>query len=265
MTTDLSKNLRKLCAERGSIAQICREIGLNRQQFNRYLSGAGAPSAHNLFRIARYFGVPEADLLAPENTSGAPPPKPAQVRAPLGVFATAFADQAARMRRYLGFYHAHFCTPSWEGQVLRSLVRLYEQDGFVASRTFEQAVSVDETIHQKVRYNGLAAYRGNCLYVVESENYNDGGVVETILSPAPRQQVNYLRGMTLGLAWRPRVTPYSSRVIWKRLDERVSAREALKDCGRFPIDSTKLDLTARTFLRSGLAKSPDPHSSVDFF
>ena len=39
MTDHLSKNLRLLCAQHGSIARVCREIEINRQQFNRYLSG----------------------------------------------------------------------------------------------------------------------------------------------------------------------------------------------------------------------------------
>ncbi len=47
MSGNFSNNLRRLCAERVSIEQVCREIGFNRQQFNRYLNGGGMQSAQN--------------------------------------------------------------------------------------------------------------------------------------------------------------------------------------------------------------------------
>ena len=36
-------NLRAACATRRSISEVCREIGINRQQFNRYISGEARP------------------------------------------------------------------------------------------------------------------------------------------------------------------------------------------------------------------------------
>ena len=39
MTDDLKANLRFLCAEKASTAQVCRDIGINQQQFSKYLSG----------------------------------------------------------------------------------------------------------------------------------------------------------------------------------------------------------------------------------
>lgn len=64
MVENFSHNLRSLCADYGSISQICRDIGINRQQFNRYLNGASMPSAHNLRRIARHFDLNEETLFA---------------------------------------------------------------------------------------------------------------------------------------------------------------------------------------------------------
>ena len=57
-----SANLRFACATRRSISQICREIGINRQQFNRYIGGEARPSPHNVARIARFFGLVAEDF-----------------------------------------------------------------------------------------------------------------------------------------------------------------------------------------------------------
>src|SRR6185369_462072 len=59
---NLSTNLRKLCREHGSVAAICREMGVNRQQFDRYLTMDALPNKATTERICGYFGIEEAEL-----------------------------------------------------------------------------------------------------------------------------------------------------------------------------------------------------------
>jgi transcriptional regulator with XRE-family HTH domain len=61
----LGDNLRKLCGDVASISELCRVIGVNRTQFNRYLSGTAFPRPDTLFRICRHFGVDANILLRP--------------------------------------------------------------------------------------------------------------------------------------------------------------------------------------------------------
>ena len=225
-----SQNLRSICAEYGPIAQVCREIGINRQQFNRYLNGGGMPSAHNLRRIARHFDLPEADLFADhdEFTRRHILSRKRIASGPVDLMIDPFRNQTQTLRQYLGFYHSHFQTPTWDGKILRSLIWLYEKDGYVMSRSVERVVSKDGSVNQKSRYEGMVTQRGNRVYIVEHEMVREGSVVETILTPSHRQQVKYLRGMTIGVAWRPHISPYASRAIWKRmkLRQRSSTRPA---------------------------------------
>lgn len=251
MDKDFSMNLRSLCAEVGPIAKTCRDIGINRQQFSRYLSGAGLPSAHNLRRIARHFGLSEAELFSDheEFTQRQILNRKRYLRGPVDLMIGPFRDQAGPLRRYLGFYHGHFQTPSWENMVLRSLIWLYEKDGFVMTRSLERVTAPDGSTRQKSRYEGMVMQAGNRLYVVEQEMVRDGSVVETILTPSHRQEVKYLRGLTIGVAWRPHVMPYAARSIWRRIEDRVSAREALRACGAFPIASREIDPMIRNYLK----------------
>lgn len=64
-------NLKYACSTRVSISDFCREVGLNRQQFNRYINGQAHPSPHNLLRIASAFGLEPGDFTAPPRSSGA--------------------------------------------------------------------------------------------------------------------------------------------------------------------------------------------------
>ena len=263
MATDFSSNLRSLCAEYGSIAEVCRAIGINRQQFSRYLSGGGLPSAHNLRRIARHFTISEADLFADHQdfTQRHILNQKRVARGPVDLMMGPFRDQAKVLRRYLGFYHGHFQTPSWDNMVLRSLTWLHEKDGFVMIRSLERVSSPDGSVRQKSRYEGMAMQSGNRIYIVEQEMVREGSVVETILTPSHRQQVKYLRGLTIGVAWRPHVMPYASRAIWKRIEDRTSAREAIQACGAFHVDSREIDPTIREFLKEEGASSRAPARS----
>ncbi len=62
------RNLRALCENGQPITVICREIGINRTQFNRYLSGEAFPRPDVLARICAYFHVDARILLEPLET-----------------------------------------------------------------------------------------------------------------------------------------------------------------------------------------------------
>ncbi|WP_254054545.1 helix-turn-helix transcriptional regulator [Roseovarius sp. EL26] len=62
------ENLRALCAQHPSVAGICRELKINRTQFNRYLSGESFPRPDVLSQICHYFGVDARILLEPINS-----------------------------------------------------------------------------------------------------------------------------------------------------------------------------------------------------
>ncbi len=84
--------------------------------------------------------------------------------------------------------------------------------------------------------------------MTEHELAREGSVATTILYSAHRQQLKYLRGMTMGVAWRPYPHPYAAKTIWKRLHERVTAREAIAACGIYPAQSNRIDPTVRKHL-----------------
>jgi transcriptional regulator with XRE-family HTH domain len=59
-------NLFALTTTRGSIADVCRQTGINRQQFNKYLAGASLPSEKTLEKLAHFFGVRDTDMFFPQ-------------------------------------------------------------------------------------------------------------------------------------------------------------------------------------------------------
>ncbi len=61
----LGANLRRLTRHAVSISALCRDLGINRTQFNRYLAGESFPRPDVLHRICRFFEVDARILLEP--------------------------------------------------------------------------------------------------------------------------------------------------------------------------------------------------------
>ena len=78
----LGDNLRHLCRNTPSISELCRDIGINRTQFNRYLNGSAFPRPDVLFRICQHFSV-DANILL--HRLDAPKPQTAPVSPPVGL------------------------------------------------------------------------------------------------------------------------------------------------------------------------------------
>ncbi|WP_074734120.1 XRE family transcriptional regulator [Ruegeria halocynthiae] len=58
-------NLRQLARKYPSVSELCRQLGINRTQFNRYLSGESFPRPDVLDRICQFFNVDARILLKP--------------------------------------------------------------------------------------------------------------------------------------------------------------------------------------------------------
>ena len=65
------ENLRQLSSSYVSISDLSRQLGINRTQFNRYLSGESFPRPDVLARICSFFKVDARVLLEPVNEIGA--------------------------------------------------------------------------------------------------------------------------------------------------------------------------------------------------
>ncbi|WP_211341086.1 helix-turn-helix domain-containing protein [Paracoccus methylarcula] len=236
------------------MSQICREIGVNRQQFNRYISGETLPSAYNLARIAGYFGMEAKSFrLRPEifrdrfnqpggNLSGD------------RVLNDGFPGDIDGLRRHLGFYQTYHRSMSWPDHVVCSCARLYERDGSVHVKSIERINDPENEIRQFSRYVGLAAFWRQRIFVVERTTGPQSMIAETILTPFGEHQRVYLKGITIGVSWRKENLPYSSRMIWRYLGRDVDYRILLRNCGILQADSRHLPPTVRKFLNAPLSE-----------
>lgn len=250
MTDDLGRNLHYLCAHYRSVAEVCRRIDINRQQFNKYLSGSAVPSLHNLKRIGDFFGVEESELLlAHEDFVQLVLRRPVGLDVP-EVMRRFFQDSRQRlhssrlaMERYLGLYHAHFLSPAWPDGILRSLYVITGDRQLTYAKAVErlawrERARRDPFVH---KYEGIAIYDENRLYLFDWQPRLSNIFSMTVLYPSVRSRVTFLNGIVTSVTGGVSRRPYSSKILFERLPDGTGFREALESCGVYRRDSKEVD------------------------
>jgi transcriptional regulator with XRE-family HTH domain len=250
MTNEFSTNLRAIAASRRSVSELCRELGFNRQQFARYLTGEAKPSPHNLMRISEGLSIPEDDLLKPHNLFRAQYIEGRLGRADFSLLDRAFPGEIRKLRPLLGYYHGYFEIPESAGVLVRSFIELREQDGKVISKSIERRMR-DEASGYLSKYQGLVSFLGNCIFVVEFEYLSGDSLVETILFPPYRKKLDVLTGLTFGVTSRVHRQPFASGIIWKFIGKSTDVRQGLSRCGRVSLQDKSLDPSVRRYFTSG--------------
>lgn len=166
-----ARELRLQCARKGSIAQLCKATGINRQQFNKYLAGQMLPSTRTLRKICRYLDVTEEQLLSGRRPAdGTPVPSispaidfdsqlPPVMRLLRQGQVNGFAA-ATSVRLPNGLYECYSPAYMQSGLLVRWLLHLSEtQHGQVYSyRTHIREPGCAGCPESRVRYRGAVIY-----------------------------------------------------------------------------------------------------------
>ncbi|WP_435105070.1 helix-turn-helix domain-containing protein [Arhodomonas sp. AD133] len=264
MHQDFAANLRLLCSYYRSIADVCRRLDINRPQFNRYLSGRYKPLAATMRRICDFFGVEEHEILLP-HAEFKPlirlrPQTNGEAHAGSGprIPETLIRQGCAGMARYLGAYFEYYRSMSRPERLLRTLVCLEQRgDTVVYQRTERMKPHAGgKPCHN--RYLGTAFFLTDRIFMVDHESINGHEITQTILFPSFKSRVTRLSGLKLGVADNSARMPCSVRVLYERLDERTSARQALSRCGLLEPDSPDIAPEIRAAVRNDIGPG-DPH------
>lgn len=250
-TCNFIENLRYACSQKKSISQICRDIGLNRQQFNRYINGTSRPSAYNLTRIARYFSLHSADFHTVPSVFASRFEKAQRGTIDKDRINEGFPGDIRALRHHLGYYQTYHVSLSWPGNVVCSCCHLEERDGLVISKSIERIRNVELEIKQFTKYIGKASYLRDRIFVVEAATMGEPIITQTILLPFQEHQQLYLKGLCTGISWRNQNMPYATRMIWRYLGTNPDKRAMLERCGIISPRSRRLSPTVRKFLLAG--------------
>lgn len=237
MTDDaFSTNLVHACGFYPSIAYVCRRMGINRQQFNKYLAGSARPSRHNMRRISDFFGVSEAELLAEptrftELLSLRRTPQPANQDDIVTPTYHRLSRLSASLDRYCGSYFRYFYSFSNPGYVMRSFARLGRKDEAYLWKNIERELNPETGTAEVAKYEGIALFLGERINIVEYESVLASSITQMILYPSYQTGIDYLLGLQTGGPIKRGRMPAASKVVLQHLGEHVDTRRALRECG----------------------------------
>ncbi|MEL7132752.1 MAG: helix-turn-helix transcriptional regulator [Pseudomonadota bacterium] len=129
------ENLRILASDYPSISELARQLGINRTQFNRYLSGESFPRPDVLSRICDFFDVDARVLLEPvQNISGGSDPL-------VGPFLKDFLGNGVKAVTEdmfpTGFYRFSRRSFLEDETYVTGLVRVFRENGATVVRGYE--------------------------------------------------------------------------------------------------------------------------------
>jgi transcriptional regulator with XRE-family HTH domain len=259
----LVANLTLLAQSFESVSEFCTKVGVNRQQFNKYLAARHQPSQKVLTQIARYFHMEPTDLLrSPEDFArfydGYDQNLPDMRESPVfsGLLKSAL-DNGQVLARYHGFYQRYHCSALFKGQVLRSSLSIFERDGltqYVTVERFPMSNATGGTSFFTFVFRGYCVLLGDRLFCIDFEDRLRNELTFTVLTPQHRTPARFLYGLLTGVASTSFRQPFSSRIALMRDGSPRLSRTELRRGGILDMASADIPAEIRTYLQSGDAQ-----------
>jgi transcriptional regulator with XRE-family HTH domain len=258
----LAENLRTLCDRHGSVAAVCRKINVNRQQFNKYLSGAHVPSTPNIRIIANYFGLSVPILFS----------DPDEFRTLVdGNFfhAMATARQLPEFSRFIskmivennsqdneiaGVYDRYQFSSIYKGFVLKSAFCIYRNREFLQHYYVERFPSFDTP--RKTEY--IFKYYGFCfpladrLFTADFEGIQCNELTFGVYAQVKRNAKRFMFGISSGIAANVFRQPYSTKVALHYRGPGLLRRGHLSDLTTMDRNDPTIPREALQYLGDGL-------------
>lgn len=251
----LAKNLEHLCGYYSSIAEVCRRLGLNRQQFNKYLGGQSRPSRHNMRRICDFFGVTESEILLEpvrfaELVSLRRQPLAGETLAEPLRHLEALYRNSDSLARYVGYYFRYFYSFGNPGHITKSLGAVTERDGKYFWKNLEVTRPGGRSPFVS-KYSGALFLLADRIFAVEYETLLSNSITQMTLYPTYHPRVDHLMGIQTGGPVLRGRKPAASRVLLEFLGRDIDVRRALSQADIHPEEA--IDPKIRQLIRNDIA------------
>lgn len=245
MQQNFAENLKLACSFSASISSVCRELGINRTQFNRYLRATARPSANILNRLCDHFGVEGSEFHLPPTQFSRIIALKRKTTKPRPAYADTIDNLRSAslpaIKSYLGYYYVYYFSMSSPGKILRGVAHIFANNTDVFYRRIERFPDPNLKSNAfKCRYSGAAFMLDDRIFLIDTETLTGNEITQTILFPSRRNKINRLSGLMMGVSSSNQRRIACSRIIFEWLGERIDARKVLRSCGLFSADSEEI-------------------------
>lgn len=239
----LGQKLRELCAKHGSIAAVCREIGINRQQFNRYLTGETRPSAYIMARIEDFFGI---NALQIESCSQ--PLSLRQIGRKPNSFAGTFGsvETTSALEHYCGGYYTYFRSPNFSGGIIKGFARISIVENMATSKVLDMYFWRDGRSSNSgpvhfYKMSGHVTLFGDFIYILDQKVGRNPSYTMTCLHQSHGEHVRLLSGLMMGVTYHSDRRPFSTNIAYEAVDRNRPLLSVIRECGVY--DETSNDIS----------------------
>lgn len=264
MSKDLNliENLQALCEQSRTVSELCRKVGINRQQFNKYLAGTHQPSKSNLRALAHHFGLSEDFLFS----------NPSDFRSMLeGDYFHLFRSliKSPKMLLFInelmsasggestdalaGIYERYQYSSIYPGHILRSIYCLYKKDGLLMHYYIERFPSMEGTgrVDYLFKYHGLSFLLAGRLFSIDFETIQHNEITFSNLALVSRNSMKYIFGVTSGVAATMMRQPIAAKVAMNFIDKGLVRKSHLKRATVLLPDDPTIPKEVCRYLNSG--------------
>ena len=214
-------------------------MGINRQQFNKYLSGASFPSPRTLARMADFFGCDVKELQLPhrEFVRLRKIGKSSLNRAmqEIGFIHGTSTEAGNGLEKYCGLFQTYHHVPGPKKSIAVGFCAIRAVGGRTLSTFLEPSVFDDTgpSTRKLARMQGSVTLDGGFLYILDHRHDANSSYSLTILYESRSEAPNLLTGMTLSISRHLNGLPYAANIVYERLNAETDIRSALRRLGQY--------------------------------
>jgi transcriptional regulator with XRE-family HTH domain len=262
---DFPRNLNLLSSYARSVSEICRQTGINRQQYDRYLKGRTRPSLRTVRRICDFFGVDDHEIFLDHESFReivqVKPPKQAEIPDALHGFFDRLCrpkDQTlADREKYVGYYF-YYCQPfRGSSLIYRTLARFYEEVDLLLTKGVERYLNDDFNLPRVLKHEGVIYGMADRLVWVEREMMAGASLWQGLFYPSDFNSVRYLSGLSLGITSDGAHDIVCYRSVLEYLGKRIDVKAALRQCRAYDPGSPEISQHVRNCVSNEQAGSAD--------
>ncbi|MCR4265826.1 helix-turn-helix transcriptional regulator [Nitratireductor sp. ZSWI3] len=252
----ISDNLRQLVVAHGNISAVCRNLHMNRQQFNKYLSGRHTPSQSNINAICRYFGISSSDLTDPDfDPAGTHSPSRTQDSFSAAIDSPIFAHlleahDSGWVEQFCGIYEKYHFSSIYKGDVVRSILKISPARGVCTYSNYEIFPNRrdPEKVEFLFRYHGIVFGVEQRLFLIDFEKIQRNELTFSIFAPLIRKPTRFFFGVTSGVAANLGRAPYCSKAVLDFRGDVPVSKSLVRRATVLPPDDHSIPLEASDYL-----------------
>ena len=263
-TSDFRQNLALVTSYGRSVSDVCRRAGINRQQYNRYLSGQSSPSLSTLRRICDFFGLDDHEIFLDHesfaNIIRRRPPRLKKQEDAITEFVRLLVqtdqNKTGALEKYEGYFQCYAQIEVGSEKLLRTLICVRNSGNGWVSKTIERYPTTTYMIPNRMNYKGVVFLIADRLVMLEQESTFRKSTWTTMMYTTDFDEPNFLSGLSIGISPENTHDIICYRTVWHYLGKTPDLRDAITKCGLIDLtDPTVPDYVPNVV---GDAASPGP-------